>query len=771
MTEQAESQIGKQTAKVSAGLLKFALAVLVYASSILVLTIPENKEASIISNPAKGQVANQTIYSECEFFSEDVEKTRRARELAAASVPLYYKRMDDDSERLARQFQIFFEEIGRRAAAERAKKPYLQPEADKADNHPIYLTVQPLSAPDFEFFRKVNEDEAWKKDFLQKVNDQILNKGVLEKKVQDSLPHGARILVFDVVEGKIREYSSEPLPKILSESTAGARAAGFLLPRLPIRDTEERKQFKQRAAQIFSKFLKGGNLKPAEEKTNEIREKREKEVEPLKRPIHVGDMLIKKGQKLSEEDLILLSDYMTARQKQEGAKSSWGGKFKNAALCLVFLIFAILYIARVHPALLRDNRKIWLLGCIAIAALLANRIFAGAVYQALCEKGSFTPQMVFLALPLGMASGLISAVCGLRAAFSVGLFVSGVAAVALGNSFQTAVTGLLVSAVAAVAVRNVSDYKKYFTMLFLACTVSTLFTGTIFLMDEIAAGEWDVARDACVLAAATGAATSILALVFLFALETFFDVSSNMAYLACTDRNHPLLKRLQLEAPGTYHHCERVASIGERAAGLIGANPLQVQACALFHDIGKLKAPGMFTENTAEGDPHQGLSLRERAEIIREHVTYGLELAKKYKLKRAIRDAIAQHHGTDFISYFYDRAKENASKNAPPDERDFRYPGPLPDSKEAVVLSIADFAEAKSRSMPSPSEEELRVELLTILRKREKNGQLDQAPVTMAELRIVIDSLASSLVAMNHVRIAYPSFNRKEDSAEEKEKR
>ena len=762
MTDPEESRIGKRTARASSGLLKSILAVLVFSASVLVLTIPEDEDAGSISNPVKDQIANQTIYSECEFLTEDFEQTRIAQERAVAGVPLYYKRMDDASARLARQFQVFFEEIGRRAAAERAGKPYSQPEAEKVDNASIYLTVQALSAPDFQFFRKIDEDESTEQDFLQKVNDQILNKGILAEKIKDSLQHGVRILIFDVVEGKIREFSPEPLAKIPSESLAGARAAELLIPRFRTRDTEDREQFKQRASQLFSRFLTGGNLMPAEEKTNAVREERKKEVKPLKRSIHIGDTLIKKQQKLSDEDLILLSDYKTARQQKKGAKSSWGDKVEKAALCLIFLIFAVLYIAWVHPALIRDDRKIWLLGFIAVAALLANRVFAGA-YRIFCEQGSFTPQLVFLALPLGMASGLISAVCGLRAAFSVGLFVTGVASVALNNSFPVCVTGLLVSGVTAVAVRNVSDYKKYFTALFLACTISTLFTGMIFLMDEIAGGEWDTVRNACVLAAATGVATATLALVLLFVLETLFDVSSNMTYLACTDRNHPLLKRLQLEAPGTYHHSERVASIGEKAAGLIGANPLQVQACALFHDIGKLSAPGMFTENTAGGNPHQGLTPRESAEIIRKHVTYGLELAKKNKLKKAIRAAIAQHHGTGFISFFYDLARKNASEGKPPNEEDFRYPGPLPDTKETVVLSIADFAEAVSRSMPNLGEEELRTKLLEILHAREENGQLDHAPVTVAELRIVIDSLVASLTAMNHVRIAYPTFSRNDE--------
>ena len=761
MTEPKESRIGERTAKISSGFLKSILAVLVFAASVLVLTIPEDENAGSISNPVKDQVVSQTVYSECEFLSEDFRQTQLARERAAAAVPLYFKRMDDASARIARQFQVFFEEIERRAAAERSRKPYLQPEADKVDNASIYLTVQELSASDFQFFRKISENGVARQDFLQKVNDQILNKGILSKKIKDSLSHDVKILVFDIADGTIREFNPEPLAKIPSEILAGTRAAELLIPRFQTSDMEEREPFMQRASQLFSRFLSGGNLMPAEEKTNAVREKKKNEIKPLKRSFHINDILVKKQQKLSDEDVKLLKDYNAERQRKKEVRSALPDNIKKAALCLVFLISAILYIIWVHPALLQDDRKIWLLGCIAVAALLTNRILMGA-YRFFCQQGNFEPQLMFLALPLGMASGLISAVCGLRAAFSVGLFVSGVAAVALNNSFQIGVTGLLVSGVVAVAVQNVSDYKKYFTALFLACMFSDLLIGAIFLMDEITVCEWEVAGHAFVLAMATGVTTATLALVLLFVLETLFDVSSNMTYLACTDRNHPLLKQLQLEAPGTYHHSERVASIAEKAAGLIGANPLQVQACALFHDIGKLSAPGMFTENTDGGNPHQGLSPRESAEIIRKHVTYGLELAKKNKLKKTIRAAIAQHHGTDFISFFYKLAKENAPEGNPPDERDFRYFGPLPDSKEAVVLSIADFAEAVSRSMPGLSEEKLRSKLLDILRERVKNGQLDHAPVTEAELKIVIDSLVSSLTAMNHVRIAYPAFTRDE---------
>lgn len=237
-------------------------------------------------------------------------------------------------------------------------------------------------------------------------------------------------------------------------------------------------------------------------------------------------------------------------------------------------------------------------------------------------------------------------------------------------------------------------------------------------------------------------------------LESFLGVTTNMTFLAYTDRNHPLLKRLQMEAPGTYHHCERVASIAEKAATVIGCNPWKVQACALFHDIGKLSDPGKFTENSGGTNCFDNLSPEESAAIIRKHVSYGLELARKYKLKPSLRTSIACHHGTDFISFFYQLAKKDHPETV--SESDFRYEGPLPQNKENTILMLADCCEAALRSSAMPTPEEVYQKVDEIFQHKYLHGQLNDSILTFEELNQIKESFVNTLITMNHVRIAYP---------------
>ena len=182
-----------------------------------------------------------------------------------------------------------------------------------------------------------------------------------------------------------------------------------------------------------------------------------------------------------------------------------------------------------------------------------------------------------------------------------------------------------------------------------------------------------------------------------------FRVTTNINLLELSDLNHPLLKRLQMEAPGTYHHTLMVATLAEQAAESIGANPLLARVAAYFHDVGKLSNPSYFTENAFGQDRHADLSPRMSALIILNHVKEGLVLAQKYKLRKPLREVIASHHGTSRIYFFYRRAVEEAGGDeSAVDEFDYRYPGPLPRSREAAIISLADSCEAASRSLQKP---------------------------------------------------------------------
>jgi putative nucleotidyltransferase with HDIG domain len=257
-------------------------------------------------------------------------------------------------------------------------------------------------------------------------------------------------------------------------------------------------------------------------------------------------------------------------------------------------------------------------------------------------------------------------------------------------------------------------------------------------------------------------AIAISALLPLF--EFVFGLVTDITLLELTDLNHPVLRQLQMEAPGTYHHCISLAILVEQAAEAIGANALLARVCAYFHDIGKLAKPAYFTENNRGENPHDDLNPRMSSLVILNHVKEGMDLARQYKLKKPIREAIEQHHGTTLVSYFYEKAKTPGEETP---EADYRYPGPRPIRREIAILSIADCCEAAARSLSRPTPQRIEALIDQLVFARVRDHQLDNAELTFAELTAVRHSMVRTLTGMLHTRIAYSGTT---DKDKEKEK-
>lgn len=265
----------------------------------------------------------------------------------------------------------------------------------------------------------------------------------------------------------------------------------------------------------------------------------------------------------------------------------------------------------------------------------------------------------------------------------------------------------------------------------------------------------------------------MIALFFLPALcERFFDVVTPIALHELSSMDHPLLNRLNDEAKGTYNHSVQVGQFAYDAAQAIGANKLLAKVCGSFHDVGKLRNPEYFVENLIEGqpNPHDGLPPAKSCAKILEHVSYGKELARKYRLQRPIAEAIVSHHGTDVISYFYHKAcTEAEAKGEPlPDKKDFSYEGPLPRRKEVVIVEIADVCEAASRAELQKWDHieytKVREFIDKLIMGKMKNRQFDEAFLTIGELTIVCDVIASSICRLYHGRPQYAKTKEEEDT-------
>jgi hypothetical protein len=308
----------------------------------------------------------------------------------------------------------------------------------------------------------------------------------------------------------------------------------------------------------------------------------------------------------------------------------------------------------------------------------------------------------------------------------------------------------------------------------LATLVLALLFGMIgpIIWEAPADTHWQMIAWQAVVAVGSGIGTALLVGGALPVLENLFRVTTNISWLELADLNHPLLRRMTIEAPGTYHHSLVVAQLAEAAAEAVGANPSIARVCSYFHDIGKLVKPEYFTENMRYGrNPHDDIAPTMSALIIIAHVKEGVDLALKHGLNQEIIDVIQQHHGTSLVFYFYKRALQqqedarqggkimNIREDDIPDVREesFRYPGPKPQTREGAIISLADGIESASRSLEKITPQKIDQLVDDMIEKRLLDGQLSECDLTLRDLGAVGESFKHTLHSMMHSRIAYPS--------------
>jgi putative nucleotidyltransferase with HDIG domain len=238
-------------------------------------------------------------------------------------------------------------------------------------------------------------------------------------------------------------------------------------------------------------------------------------------------------------------------------------------------------------------------------------------------------------------------------------------------------------------------------------------------------------------------------------LEKLFGFTTKITLSELSDMNQPLLQELSIKAPGTLQHSMQVANLSEAAARAVGADTQLVKVAALYHDVGKVAKPHFYIENQKGENPHSEITALESAKIIIEHVTEGVKMAKKNGLPQVLIDFIITHHGTTRVEYFYrNHLKEHPDE--PKDDSLFRYSGPKPHTREQTIMMIADSLEAASKSLKQPSQEEINQLVENIIKSKMDQGQLEDSPLTFAELKTCKEVFKSTLASMNHIRVKYP---------------
>ena len=378
-----------------------------------------------------------------------------------------------------------------------------------------------------------------------------------------------------------------------------------------------------------------------------------------------------------------------------------------------------------------------------------------AVIAAVLPTG-FSPYI----LPLPAYMIIMSIFLNPRVAFIATVILSAVLAIGMQYDVQWLIAFVLLTVVSMILISRIR-FSRRFDLIktgFYIGTAAVIIVFSIYLIEKclIEVSNIMVIQNCCFVLI-NGILSSIIALGLFPVFESWFKIITPYGLAELADHNQPLLKRLQFEAPGTYHHSLMVSNLCEAAAEAIGANPILARVGAFYHDIGKLKRPLFFVENQSYfgiENPHSKLNPRLSKMVITAHPKDGVEIAKEYGLPPIIHNFILQHHGEGLASYFYNQAvQEEGAENVK--EEQFRYTGPKPNTKETAILMIADAVESAVRSLKNPTPEEIDAIIDKIIIERLNDTQLADSPLTLHDIKVIAATFSRILRGMQHNRIKY----------------
>ncbi len=496
--------------------------------------------------------------------------------------------------------------------------------------------------------------------------------------------------------------------------------------------------------------------------TQQKKEEAAKKVNKVFFKISKGEIIVRSGDVITKADYLKLNALNSLKQKQNTY-------LKFIANMLIFIIISIVLFKIYETTKAKKNKWISVVKTLAIVeTLIIIQLLIFKLSAYLSNAISFsnvdiTQRAILLGMPFAVASMIAAIIIDFELAFLVSILF-GITSWLSTSPEMASYIGIYVFLGNVIGIFGIKREKTRTGIIKAGLYVSL--SNIVFIVLLCLLRNNDISKTMLIdliFGVTSGILSSIIVSGLLPVFEFSFNVTTDIKLLELGNLNNQLLKELAIKAPGTYHHSIVVSSLAEAAASEIGANPLIVKVGSYYHDIGKIKKPMYFIENQTDGkNPHDKLKPSISALIIKNHVKYGVEIAKKNRLGSYIIDIIQQHHGTSLIKYFYNKAKENGLD---PKEEDFRYPGPKPQTKEAGIVMIADEVEAASKTLSNPTVAHLRDFVREITNKIFLDGQLDECELTLKDLNKIVDSFVKVLVGIFHHRIEYPEENQKSNES------
>lgn len=482
--------------------------------------------------------------------------------------------------------------------------------------------------------------------------------------------------------------------------------------------------------------------------TEEARENARESVTRSQGIVAENEVIVTTGERISELTKLKLSSYKKSWLLRGEEENVWWQFLGNLGHASILIGLATLYLLNFRRRIFNDNLQLGIL----MAVML---LMAGLSYLSVALRAPWPIEFLILIPFLSMLAAILF---DSRTAFYMTVVGCFIVAGVRGNDYMVAIACLSAGVLAAYTVRDIKSRTQLFRSIAFALLGYTL--AIVALGLERGATATEIGRN-LIFAAINATISPVLTFGAIFLIERLFGIATDLRLLEYDTLNHPLLKALADKAPGTYQHTLTMARLAESAAAAIGANALLAKVGALYHDVGKIAKAEYFVENQMEmANKHDKIKPEMSARIIRNHVHDGIELAREYGLPQRIIDFIPMHHGTTIIKYFLDKARET---NPDTEEKDFRYPGPLPQTRETAIVMLADGVEATVRSLPNATPKLVEETVDRAIKKRFAEGQLDQCELTLSDLSRIRAAFVKNLVGISHPRIQYRNDDAKQE--------
>ncbi len=466
--------------------------------------------------------------------------------------------------------------------------------------------------------------------------------------------------------------------------------------------------------------------------------------------VRENERIVSKHEPINEPTKLKLESYKKIRNEQMGSRDFYLQQLGRVMFVSLMIFLLGIFLFKMRSSIFEDNMKLILISTIILLQCLFSYLSLQIQINYPIEYIIFVP----------VAAMLLTIIFDSRVAVYAIIIICLLVSALRGGDYDILVPNFAASILVVYSVRDIKNRSQIF--------ISMIYILIGYSVAIIAIGlerydDFNMVKIQLISAGLNAILSPILAYGLLIFYEKVFRIATDLVFLELSDFNNPLLRDLSSKAPGTFHHSLIMGNLSENAAKEIGANQILARVGCYYHDIGKIVNPDYFVENQIDSNRHKELNPSLSAKMIIAHVKNGVKLAERYRLPKEIIDFIPMHHGTNLVSYFYEKARTDEGEIDTTHEYIYRYPGPKPQTKETGIVMLADSVEAATRSIDDPTPAKLETQISEIIRARFLDGELDECNLTLKDLINIKQSFLKTIVGIHHHRIKYPESPNQDD--------